>query len=129
MGTKHDLFFAAPVRSVEPTCLRHAKPFLLLTRRQRFFFYLLSDRTSVELLWADFRKRKRENLDFGLFGFSTPVLFKIDVSRARERHDELRLEKLVRRDQTRASETELANMGIFVRMHRYETHNMGPYGP
>ena len=53
-------------------------------------------------------KRKRENSDFGLFGFSTPVLLEIGVSRARERHDELCLEKLVRRDQTRASKTHMA---------------------
>ena len=45
--------------------------------------------------------------DFSVF--LTPILIKIGGSRARERHDELRLEKSVRRDQTRASETPMAN--------------------
>ena len=39
---------------------------------------------------------------------STLFLFNIDVSRTRDHHDELRLDKLVRRDQTRASETYMA---------------------
>ena len=45
---------------------------------------------------------------FLTFQVSTPVLTENVVSRARERHDELRLEKLVRREQTRASETYMA---------------------
>ena len=50
---------------------------------------------SADLNWADFRKRKRENMISDFSGFSIPVLITIEVSRARERHDELRLEKLV----------------------------------